>query len=71
MITYARLREVLHYDPATGAFTWLKTLSKRRKAGLSAGSLSSAGYILICIDDVRTRAHRLAWLYVTGEVFTG
>jgi hypothetical protein len=66
MITLTRLREVLHYDPATGVFTWLKTLSKRRSAGLSAGSLRSDGYIVIKIDDVRTRAHRFAWLYMTG-----
>jgi hypothetical protein len=66
-LTAIRLRTVLHYDPLTGVFTWLVTLNARGKAGSQAGCLRPDGYRLIKIDGVIYRAHRLAWLYMTGE----
>lgn len=64
-LTYRRLTEVLRYDPASGVFTWLKTLSNRNPAGRQAGSPDKHGHILICVDGVKYAAHRLAWLYMT------
>ena len=61
-----RLREILHYDQQTGVFRWKVMLAHRRKPGDVAGSLTH-GYIEIGIDNRSYRAHRLAWLYVTGE----
>ena len=67
MLTQARLKEVLSYDPETGVFVWLKRLSAKIPAiGCVAGSLG-LGYRRICIDGKRYLAHRLAWFYVTGE----
>lgn len=66
-ITAERLREVLSYDPVTGIFHWLKSLSARAMAGAVAGSLKPSGYICINIDGNRHRAHRLAWIYMTGK----
>lgn len=65
-LTAERLREALAYDPATGEWTWLVSNSMRRLAGSKAGELKPSGYILIGIDCFRYRAHRLAWLYMTG-----
>ncbi|MDH4566199.1 HNH endonuclease [Pseudomonas sp. BN414] len=66
MLTIARLKEVLHYNPETGNFTWL--VNKRRaKAGDTAGSIITYGYILIRVDQTRQLAHRLAWFYVHGR----
>jgi len=60
-----RLREVLEYDPATGAFTWLRTIHPRR-IGTKAGSLNSRGYVHIKVGSRSYKAHRLAWLYMHG-----
>lgn len=66
-LTAARLRALLHYDPETGIFTWVQPTGRRVKPGQIAGSATGAGYLLIAVDGCRTYAHRLAWLYMTGE----
>ncbi len=69
IITQARLKELLHYDPFTGIFTWKVAKGGRAKAGSVAGCLSSIsrGYIQIRIDGTRYLAHRLAFLYMLGR----
>lgn len=66
-LTAGRLRELLDYDPDTGVFTWKISRRGRVKAGDVAGALRHDGYIQIGIDGRLHQAHRLAWLYVTGE----
>jgi hypothetical protein len=61
------LRELLDYDPATGIFRWLMDRDNGKiKAGDIAGSYDK-GYVRIEINGRKYRAHRLAWLYMTGE----
>jgi hypothetical protein len=69
ILTYERLREVLHYNPETGSFTWLvKRCKGKIQPGDTAGHVCKThGYVFIRLDDVLHRAHRLAWLYMTGE----
>jgi hypothetical protein len=62
-LTIDRLRAVLFYDPATGLFTWLASLSPRWPVGSVAGSVTGEGYVRISIDGERFSAHRLAWFY--------
>lgn len=66
-LTAERLRALLSYCPETGEFRWLVTNSKRRMAGSAAGDRKPSGYIIIGIDGHRYRAHRLAWLFMTGQ----
>lgn len=68
-ITQERLKELLHYDPDTGVFTWIKKPSLRCHdlVGKAAGTLRG-GYIYIGIDKTGCYAHRLAWLYMTGKM---
>lgn len=59
-----QLRELVHYDPATGAFT-------RYRAGPGRigghGGLNSKGYMRMSLLHRLYACHRLAWLYVYGE----
>lgn len=67
MITVERLRERLHYDLATGVFTWRPASGRRPAGGTIAGSLNKiSGYWYINADNRFYLAHRLAWLYVHG-----
>jgi len=76
----AYLRECFDYDPETGMLTWKRRPREHfrsdhawhcwnaRFPGLEAGSRKHAGgYIHICVDDVRYKAHRVIWKMRTGE----
>jgi hypothetical protein len=77
-LTVDRLREVLNYDPETGKFTWLRRSIDQlptvchgkiwnvRWAGMVAGSLCKE-YLAISIDKRLHKAHRLAFLWMTGK----
>lgn len=65
-LTAARLRELLNYDELTGNFTW-RHPGKKRRLDRPAGCVKALGYIVIRVDGVLLRAHRLAWLYVHGK----
>ena len=60
------LREILEYNPDTGGFTWLVS-HVRARVGAEAGYINSRSYKCIRIKGRHYQAHRLAWLYVTGE----
>ena len=65
MLTQEQLKECLNYDPDTGIFVWLKSVGTVR-VGSVAGTLAK-GYIKIGLAGKLYRAHRLVFLYVTGE----
>lgn len=63
-LTHKRLRELLLYDPQTGAFTWRKDRVRgKHTGGGAAGHIDASGYCKISIDGRRYYAHRLAWFY--------
>lgn len=73
-ITAEELRSLVVYDPATGVFTWLPRAGhaswNTKYAGKPAGFDWRVGrltYRSIRIYDWPFLAHRLAWLYMTGE----
>jgi hypothetical protein len=66
MLELRRAAELLSYDPETGEFRWKVDRRKELKGSL-AGTPNSDGYIQITIDYKKYRAHRLAWLFTTGE----
>ena len=66
-ITQERLKQLLHYSPDDGQFRWLVKAVRKVNIGDVAGCVSSIGYVQISVDKKLHLAHRLAFLYVTGE----
>jgi hypothetical protein len=68
LITLERLKEVLHYEPETGVFTWIVSTGRRVKAGGIAGcTANERGAYVIGVDGRNYLAHRLAHFYVVGR----
>lgn len=61
------LKKILSYSKETGLFHWKVQNSRRVQVGDVAGGTNLSGYIVIGIGGKTYYAHRLAWLYVTGE----
>lgn len=70
ILTAERLRSLLFYDPISGTFTW-RVSRVKVSAGDRAGKKTKDGYIHIGVDGRRYQAHRLAFLYMTGEMPEG
>lgn len=70
MINKIELDKRLSYNKDTGVFVWVETHSPRSLNGKDAGYIIN-GYIEICIDGKKYKAHRLAWLTEYGEMPNG
>jgi len=66
MLTQARLKELLTYDPESGVLHWRVFRNCNARAGQIAGYVNPDGYRRVNIDRHLYVAHRLAWLYVHG-----
>lgn len=69
-ITAENIKDLLHYEPESGAFTWKVNVGRfgRIPAGSLAGSVNKChGYTAISYGGHLYPAHRVAWLYMTGE----
>ena len=68
MLTQEYLKSILHYDPQRGVLTWKPGHKSgwASKLGRDAGWVSD-GYRRVKIDRSCYLAHRLAWLWMTGE----
>lgn len=65
------MRRAFDYDPETGVFIRRHSLDRMGRpvacAGERADHLHSNGYLRISIKHIRFWAHRIAWIYMTGE----
>ncbi len=64
--TQDALKSVLFYDPSSGVFKWKETRPASR-IGSEAGYIGCQGYLLIKLDQTTYKAHRLAFVYMTGS----
>src|SRR3990172_5360433 len=65
MLTRNELCARVSYDPETGEFAWLGKLNSNAKR--KAGWMTRYGYWAFKCGDRIYMAHRLAFLYMTGE----
>ncbi|AUR84934.1 HNH nuclease [Vibrio phage 1.064.O._10N.261.52.E2] len=69
------LREKLSYNDRTGELTWKVDCggrnNKRFKAGDKAGCLAKDGYVLVGVNKILYKAHRVAWFLHYGEMPSG
>lgn len=68
MITQEELKFALSYDEDSGVFTWVNPSSFSMAPGDLAGRKKKGAHIPIMVNKKRYMAHRLAWLYVYGEI---
>ena len=66
MITQSELHENFLYDSKTGEFLRIQKTGKHK----IAGSINTLGYRIIGFKSKDFFAHRLAWLYVYGQMPT-
>lgn len=69
-LTQEALKAILHYDPETGAFTWLVDQGRAKRGsitGVRPASRDDGRPAIIKIHGKLYRAHRLAFLYMTGR----
>lgn len=59
ILTQSELKENLHYCSKTGIFC-------RLGANIKVGNFDKDGYLIIKVNYVNYKAHRLAWLYMYG-----
>ena len=68
MLTQARLKQLLSYNPETGDWIWISApLRHTHRIGTSAGCITPEGRLAIRIGGQSYLASRLAFLYMTGE----
>ena len=62
-----RLRELLDYEPLTGALVWKTHQRRTDYIGKPAGNTTPAGRRSICIDFENYQVHRIIWMWMTGD----
>ena len=68
-LTHETLIEILSYNPANGEFVWRSNQTNPLfiKVGRRAGDYVEGEYSDLTIMGRKFRAHRIAWLYMTGR----
>jgi len=69
----AYIKEHISYNPDTGEFRWIKkphmvNVSSRCNPGDLVGYIHRTGYRVATIKGKHIQLHRLAWIFVNGEI---
>jgi hypothetical protein len=65
-LTAERLRELLDYEPSTGALS-NRVRRGRGRAGEAVGTINDKGYLVARVDGRLYYVHRLVWLLIHGS----
>ena len=66
MLTQERLKELVHYNPDTGVFTYRQQTNPRALVGQVIGSVQRSGHLRMQLDKKSYQLHQLAFLYMQG-----
>ena len=69
ILTQEALKNILHYEPDTGIFTWKENKGARAKIGNRAGGIdcgTRSGYRRVKVNGCIYLEHRLIFLYING-----
>jgi len=61
------MKEAMEYFPDTGLFIWRNPPKYHPRLMNQIAGCIRTGYVMIKIEGLAYKAHRLAWLYMTGE----
>jgi hypothetical protein len=67
MIPIARLHELLRLDIETGKLFWRVKSSSKIRVGAEAGCRGSRGYVLVRVDGVLLKGHRIVFALVNNR----
>ena len=62
-----RLKELLDYDPVTGAMVWVNPPGRSDLIGKLCGAKRKGGYLACSVDGNKHFVHRLAYKWMTGK----
>lgn len=66
-VTADQVRELFDYNQNDGHLRWKVARQKINKGGIAGSVSTSDGYRYVCFDGRDYLAHRIIWLWVTGE----
>lgn len=70
-LTYELVREIFHYEPASGVLSWKEHRSNRVRMGAAAGSIQGSGgkkYLGVMLGKKNRKVHRIIYLWMTGAL---
>lgn len=65
-LTQEVIKRLLHYDPETGVFTWLRPTNNRMKTGGVAGNVHPGRHRSIMVGGKKRPSGHLVFLYMEG-----
>lgn len=68
MLTQQYLKDNFNYDQKTGLFVRTKKTGTNTKIGIPLVWNKGNGYIFFSVQNKLQLAHRMAWLYIYGEI---
>lgn len=68
MIKQDRIKELVEYNPETGIFISLIDSGRIRKGKMVGTMRKDTGHLKITLDGFRYPAHRIAYIYVHGDI---
>ena len=66
-LSHELLKNLLHYEPDAGVFTWKVSPAQCVPKGSVAGTIMKIGYCAVKIQGTNYRAQRLAFFYMMGR----